>query len=73
MNIEEKGRLFLRISKKYAKTAVERNKMKRWIREIYGDCGLKGKFDIVISLKSRPEKKYAFFKENLLDLFKRLK
>ncbi|MCD6413317.1 MAG: ribonuclease P protein component [Elusimicrobia bacterium] len=68
-NPQNRGRLFLRISKKYARTAVGRNRIKRWIRAIYAKSGVKGKFDIVINLKREPAGEFKPFEENLKDLF----
>lgn len=59
------GIIRLRIAKKIIKSAVKRNKIKRWIREVSRTMKIANKQTICISLVQAPPETFAEFKNEL--------
>jgi len=67
-------RIGIVVSKKVSKKAVERNKVKRRIREIIRKMDLKSGFDIIIvTYPSIKEKKFDQIEDEIIYLFKKTK
>jgi len=63
----------LRISKKFIRSAVKRNKIKRWIREIYRKMNFKNGFDVYVSVRKTPVYDFGEFRESLSEVFGNIK
>ena len=67
------GSVRLRISKRFVKLAVKRNRVKRHIREIIKIMRFDGRFDIWVSIRKHPPSDFAEIKSQLMELFSRIK
>jgi len=72
-NPERKGKLWLRVGKKFEKKATGRNKFKRWMREIFRKMNFKGKFDVYVCFRKCPPANFLFFQKPLRSLFSKIK
>lgn len=72
-NPERKGRLWLRVAKKFEKKATRRNKFKRWMREIFRKMNFKGEFDVYVCFRKRPPADFLFFQKPMRSLFNKIK
>ncbi|MDD4358411.1 MAG: ribonuclease P protein component [Candidatus Pacebacteria bacterium] len=73
-NDKEKTRIGIVISKKVSKKAVERNKIKRRIREIVRKMDFCKGFDIiVVAYPNAKEKDFEGIKQEIIYLFKKAK
>jgi len=62
------GKPFMRLSKKVLKKAVDRNKVKRWIREIIRKDNALKNFDVFIYIKKEVHPNFKEFEKNFGEL-----